>query len=112
MTQPTNEDTLRATAIDFMSKCDVDFGYATGNLNMDTKPENREQIITALVALLSEQLAAQPEIALFDTEIRRIENVRLFLGTELENHEEMLLSVKKARINRIKALERKEKQDG
>ena len=50
MTQTDAE--LRGQVIDFLSKQDVDFGYSTGNLNMDTTKESREKLITGVMQLI------------------------------------------------------------
>ena len=38
--------------LEFLGSIDADFGYAVGNLNMDTTPENRKEIIAALHRLI------------------------------------------------------------
>lgn len=49
---PISDEELREAAIEFLSECDVDFGYATGNLNMDTTQASRKRLIDVSVKML------------------------------------------------------------
>lgn len=53
MPQPNTNTELREQIIEFLSNTDVDFGYATGNLNMDTKKESRDHLIDRLEELIT-----------------------------------------------------------
>lgn len=86
---------------EMLSHLDVDFGYAVGNLNMDTTPESRKEIIQALVALLQD---AQREA--------RIDEARMVVDVidQLPNNE-MAAHISAHQLVRIKTLQHSQNKE-
>lgn len=83
-TLPTGDDTgnpgkniiaradVKAAIANMLGLIDVDFGYAVGNLNMDTTPESRKELIDAIQLAVLEGL--REEIAPIQMMLRRPKN--------------------------------------